>query len=119
MRMYWKLRRRRIRHAVRDCDSVQHPAQLQVAKENIVRKHEHTFSLPLEPGQNMQRDARGPSALQIGTDKRAWGRVFSRHRLVLEVWRYADLQVPLPGDRISSLRKDEHANSQQTLRRKV
>src|ERR1700719_2230462 len=31
----------------------------------------------------------------------------------------ADLQVPLPGDRISSLRKDEHANSQQTLRRKV
>jgi len=26
----------------------------------------------------------------------------------------ADLQVPLPGDRISSLRKDEHANSQQT-----
>jgi len=29
------------------------------------------------------------------------------------------LQVPLPGDRISSLRKDEHANSQQTLRRKV
>ena len=34
-------------------------------------------------------------------------------------FRYADLQVPLPGDRISSLRKDEHANSQQTLRRKV
>ena len=27
-----------------------------------------------------------------------------------------DLQVPLPGDRISSLRKDEHANSQQVLK---
>jgi hypothetical protein len=31
----------------------------------------------------------------------------------------ADFPVPLPGYRISSLRKDERANSQQTLRRKV
>ncbi len=70
MRMYWKVRRRRIRDAVGDCDSAQDPAQLQVAKENIMGKHEHAFSLPAEPGPNMQRDVRGPSALQIGTDKR-------------------------------------------------
>ncbi len=70
MRMYWKVRRRRICDAVRDCDSVQHPAQLQVAKENIMGKHKHAFSLPAEPGQNMQqRDVRGPSVLQIGPDK--------------------------------------------------
>lgn len=69
MRMNWKLRRRRIRDAVRDCDSIQHPAQLQVAKENIMGKHEHAFSLPAEPGQNMQRDVRGPLVSQIGPDK--------------------------------------------------
>ena len=46
MRMYWKLRRRRIRDAVRDFDSVQHAAQLEVAEENIMGKHEHAFSLP-------------------------------------------------------------------------
>jgi hypothetical protein len=68
--MYWKLRRGRIRDAVRDCDFVQHAAQLQVAKEYIMGKHEHAFSLPAGPGQNMQRDVRGPSVLLIGSDKR-------------------------------------------------
>jgi len=69
MRMYWNVRGRRIRDVVRDCDSVQHPAQLQVAKENIMGKHEHAFSLPPEPGQNMQRDVRGLSVLQIALDE--------------------------------------------------
>lgn len=60
MRMYWKLRRRRVRDAVRECDSVQHPVQVQVTKENIMVKHTHAFSLPTEPWQNIQRGAIGP-----------------------------------------------------------
>jgi len=64
MRMYWKVLGGRIRGAVRDCDSVQSPTQLQVTKENIMGKHEHAFSLPVEPGQNMHRDVRGPSVFR-------------------------------------------------------
>lgn len=55
MRMYWKLLGRRIGDAVRDCDTVQYPAQLQVTKENVMGKHAHAFSLRAEPSKHAAR----------------------------------------------------------------
>ena len=68
--MDWNQRRRRSRKAVGECDSVQHPAQAQVAKEHVMGKHEHAFSLPAEPRQNIQGDIKGAPGFADWPDKR-------------------------------------------------
>ena len=55
MRMCGKERRRRVCDAVRDCDSVERPAHLQVAKECVMGEHGHSFSLHAERSQTCCR----------------------------------------------------------------
>ena len=54
MRMYGKLLRRRICNAMRDRNSVEHAAQVQVAEEDVMWKHGHRFSLPARPQRPMR-----------------------------------------------------------------
>jgi hypothetical protein len=55
MRMDWKLLWWRIRDAVRDCDAVQFPAQLQITKESVMEQYAHDFSLRAELRQHAER----------------------------------------------------------------
>src|SRR5215472_504580 len=56
--MHWNMCGWRISNPVRECNSIQRAAQLQVPKEDVMGKHEHALSLPMSQGKNIQRDVK-------------------------------------------------------------